>query len=103
MMKNINVYIKESLISYHRNCSVDIYGQRGAMNVRLVFGENADMVLEHLKENRSNYKMIEVSTYGNGHFTFKGIGRILDEHLEAQCNKVFREENENYKRAMTSW
>jgi len=47
--------------------------------------------------------MIEVSTYGNGHFTFKGIGRILDEHLEAQCNKVFREENENYKRAMTSW
>ena len=101
-IKNIRVYIKDSLISYHRNCEVDRYGQKGVMNVEQVFGENADKVLEYLKEDKGNYKMIEVSTYGNSYFTFKGV-QIIDEHLKAQCNKVFREENENYKRAMTSW
>jgi len=99
-MKSIEVYIKDALISYHRNCDVDNYGQKGVMNVSYVFGENANMVLSYLKENDSP---IEVSTYGNGYFTYKGISRILDEHLKAQCDKVFREENENFKRAMTSW
>ena len=101
-IKNIRVYIKDSLISYHRNCEVDRYGQKGVMNVEQVFGENADKVLEYLKEDKGNYKMIEVSTYGNSYFTFKGISKILDEHLKAQCDWVFMEQNENFKRAMKS-
>ena len=52
-MKSIEVYIKDALISYHRNCDVDNYGQKGVMNVSYVFGENANMVLRYLKENDS--------------------------------------------------
>ena len=101
-MKSIRGFIYESLISHHRNCSVDRYGQMRVMDLHHVFGENADKVLEYLKEDKGNYKMIEVCTYGNKYFTFTGV-KIIDEHLRAQCNKVFTEENKNYKRAMTSW
>jgi hypothetical protein len=102
-MENIKEYIYESLISYHRNCEVDRYGQKGVISVSRVFRENTDMVLEYLKENRSNHKIFDVTTYGDRYSTFKGIFRIYDEDLNYQCNKVFREENKNYKRAMTTW
>ena len=107
-MKSIGVYMREALISYHRTCDVDRYGQVRVMNFHHVFGENANMVLEYLKESQDIHKlpwerpMIEVSTYGNSNFEFKGI-RIINEHIAAQCYKVLREENKNYKRAMTSW
>lgn len=98
-MENIKEYIYESLISYHRNCEVDRYGQKGVISVSQVFGKNTDMVLEYLKEN----KIFDVTTYGGRHFTFKGIFKIYDEDLNRECYKVFREENKNYKRAMTTW
>jgi hypothetical protein len=94
-MKNL---IEEMVVDYHKNCSVDGYGQVGTLRVYSVFKDKMDDVLEYAKNDNT---LIEVSTYGGRLGTFKGF-QITDSNLRKKCSEALRS-NHNYKEAMTSW
>ena len=93
-MKNL---IKEILISYHKECSVDRYGQVDTLRLYSVFGERQQEVLEYVEGDDS---LISVSTYGGRLGTYKGI-QIVDVDLRKRCSEALRS-NPNYKEAMTT-
>jgi hypothetical protein len=88
--------IKEKLVEYHRECSVDKYGQVGVIRAYDVFKDLTDDVQEYVKENKS---LISISTYGGRLGTFRGI-QILDSELQSECRNALRN-NEDYIYAMT--
>jgi len=92
-MKNL---IREKLVEYHRECSVDRYGQVGLIRAYDVFKNHTDDVQEFAKENKT---LISISTYGGRLGTFRGL-QILDSELQNECWKALRN-NENYIYAMT--
>ena len=94
-MKNL---IEEMVVDYHKNCSVDRYGQVGTLRVYSVFKDNMDDVLEYAKNDNT---LIEVSTYGGSLGTWKGF-QITDSDLRRKCSDALRS-NENRKQAMTTW
>ena len=94
-MKNL---IEEMVVDYHKNCSVDGYGQVGTLRVYSVFKDKMEDVLEYAKNDNT---LIEVYTYGSRLGTFKGF-QIVDPNLRRKCSDALRS-NENYKRSMTSW
>ena len=94
-MKNL---IEEMVVDYHKNCSVDGYGQVGTLRVYSVFKDKMEDVLEYAKNDNT---LIEVSTYGGSLGTWKGF-QIVDPNLRRKCSDALRS-NENYKRSMTSW
>ena len=94
-MKNL---IEEMVVDYHKNCSVDGYGQVGTLRMYSVFNDKMDDVLEYAKNDNT---LIEVSTYGGRLGTFKGF-QITDSDLRRKCSDALRS-NENRKQAMTTW
>ena len=94
-MKNL---IEQMVVDYHKNCSVDGYGQVGTLRVYSVFNDKMDDVLEYAKNDNT---LIEVSTYGGRLGTFKGF-QITDSDLRRKCSDALRS-NENRKQAMTTW
>jgi len=94
-MKNL---IEEMVVDYHKNCSVDGYGQVGTLRVYSVFKDKMEDVLEYAKNENT---LIEISTYGGRLGTFKGF-QITDSNLRKKCSEALRS-NHNYKEAMTSW
>jgi hypothetical protein len=88
--------IREKLVEYHRECSVDRYGQVGVIRAYDVFKDHTDDVQEYAKENKS---LISISTYGGRLGTFRGL-QILDSDLQSECRNALRN-NENYIYAMT--
>jgi hypothetical protein len=98
--KKIQIYnmenlIREKLVEYHRECSVDRYGQVGVIRAYDVFENLTDDVQEYAKENKS---LISISTYGSRLGTFRGL-EIMDSDLQSECRKALRN-NENYINAM---
>lgn len=91
-MKNL---IEQMVVDYHKNCSVDGYGQVGTLRMYSVFNDKMDDVLEYAKNDNT---LIEVSTYGGRLGTFKGF-QITDSDLRKKCSDALRS-NENYKLAM---
>jgi hypothetical protein len=91
-MKNL---IEQMVVDYHKNCSVDGYGQVGTLRMYSVFNDKMDDVLEYAKNDNT---LIEVSTYGGRLGTFKGF-QITDSDLRRKCSDALRS-NENYKLAM---
>jgi hypothetical protein len=99
--KKIKIYnmenlIREKLVEYYRECSVDGYGQVGVIRAYDVFKDQTDDVQEYAKENKT---LISISTYGGRLGTFRGI-EILDSDLQSECRNALRN-NENYIYAMT--
>jgi hypothetical protein len=87
--------IREKLVEYYRECSVDRYGQVGVIRAYDVFENLTDDVQEYAKENKS---FISISTYGGRLGTFRGL-EIMDSDLQSECRKALRN-NENYINAM---
>lgn len=89
--------IREKLVQYYRECSVDRYGQVGVIRAYDVFKDLTDDVQLYAKENNN---MITISTYGSRFGTFRGI-EIMDSDLQNECWNALRS-NENYVYAMTN-
>lgn len=94
-MRNV---IEEMVVDYHKNCSVDRYGQVGVLRVYDVFGDKKEDVLEYANNDNT---LIEVSTYGGRLGTFKGF-QITDSDLRRKCIDALRS-NENRRQALRSW
>jgi hypothetical protein len=95
---NMENIIREKLVDYYRECSVDRYGQVGVIRAYDVFKDITDDVQEYAKENKS---LISISTYGGSLGTFRGL-QIMDSDLQSECRNELRN-NENYINAMTNW
>lgn len=93
-------YIKSVLVEKYQSVDVDGYGQisRSALQIKSLFGEKSDKVLEYIKSN----PLFEVSTYGNGIFTYKAISQILDGEIYLECRKALQK-NKNYLRNVNSY
>lgn len=96
-MKN---QIKQALVDYLTRDGVDGYGQIQVLQPSSVFGDKTAEVLEWNKTN----KLIGICTYGSRWGNYEGfsVSSINDEEIKKACYEA-RENNEVYRRAMTSW
>jgi hypothetical protein len=96
-MKN---QIKQALVDYLSKSGVDGYGQIKTLDPYSVFKDKTEEVLEWDKE----YKLLSMRTYGWAYGTYKGftVSDIKDEEIKQACYES-AQNNEVYRRAMTSW
>jgi hypothetical protein len=98
--------ITDILVNYHKTCSIDKYGQVGAIDAYSAFKtkEMIEMVKEFVNQNRieGNSRLIGLPTYGGRFGTYLGV-TIESDELRKLCSQAKSKFNEGYKRAMTSW
>lgn len=96
-MKN---YIKQALADYLSKSGVDGYGQFKTLEPTDVFKDKTEEVLKWNEE----HKLLSIRTYGWRYGTYKGftVSDIKDEDIKKACYES-AQNNEVYKRAMTSW
>ena len=96
-MKN---QIKQALVDYLSKNGVDGYGQIKTLDLYSVFKDKTEEVLKWNEE----HKLLSMRTYGWAYGTYKGftVSNIKDEEIKQACYES-AQNNEVYRRAMTSW